>query len=169
VVPKFNDATLRNWKMKKPLMNRRITYALMRREAGGKALMRGKGIAIHGLYTSRTNDVTIEVHNKCKTQFVMERSTECTQKSAISSRQVPPDGMSETLLCSIYIYIYIYLIWKRPWKSLSDTHSLSLSLSLSLSHTHTHRFPSNHAHPLLIPRCPALSKLSKKTELRNLG
>ncbi len=65
--------------------------------------MSGTGIAIHGVYTSRTNDVTIEVRNKCKTQFMRERSTECAQKSAISSRQVPPDGMSESLLCYKYI------------------------------------------------------------------
>jgi len=132
-------------------MNRRITYALMRREAGGKALMRGKGIAIHGLYTSRTNDVTIEVHNKCKTQFVMERSTECTQKSAISSRQVPPDGMSESLLCSIYIYIYIYTWYESVRERVYQT--LSLSLSLSLTHTHT-SVPQQSRTPVANPKMP---------------
>jgi hypothetical protein len=38
MVPKFNDARLRNWKMKKPFMNRRITYALLMRREGEEKL-----------------------------------------------------------------------------------------------------------------------------------
>ncbi len=110
--------------------------------------MRGTGIAIHGLYTSRTNDVTIEVHNKCKTQFVRERSTECTQKSAISSRQVPPDGMSESLLC----YKYIDLIWKSPGKS-PDYQRHTHTLSLSHKHTHT-SVPQQSRTPVANPKMP---------------